>query len=184
MLDRSHPPRRVALAVAQPFDLVDDRDLRIAGQNEIAMQRMRQPVFDGTARGHHGLPDHLPAKYPLPARLRAVAAKHVHLECFEVENGNEVDQSFGHRNTFNLPVTRGTAKPSKFRPSRFETYRISRPRRPGMAVRGPRALVSPSCFAQLYWVARVRGSRSSMSVQRSIVIGGGAFAGLALALAL
>src|SRR6478736_5289998 len=64
---------------------------------------MRQPAFDGAARGHHCLSDHLPAKYPLPTRLRAVAAKQVHLERFEVENGNEVDQSFGHRNTFNFP---------------------------------------------------------------------------------
>src|SRR4029077_13560314 len=38
VLDRRHPPGRVALAVAQPLDLVDDRDLRVARQNEIAMQ--------------------------------------------------------------------------------------------------------------------------------------------------
>src|SRR5579863_5353447 len=56
------------------------------------------------------------------------------------------------------------------------------PRTPPESEKRPlfRPLVSPSYTL----VAIVRVSRSSMSVQRSIVIGGGAFAGLALALAL
>src|ERR1700746_2960832 len=142
---------------------------------------MRQPAVDGAARGHHGLSDHLPAEYPLPARLRAVAAKQVHLERFEVENGNEVDQSLGHRNTFSFLVMRGFGKASKFHPSGCENRSISGPRGPGNA-QSPffRPPVSPS-YSE---VASVRVSRSSMSVQRSIVIGGGAFAGLALAVAL
>src|SRR5712672_2308222 len=49
---------------------------------------------------------------------------------------------------------------------------------------GKKTLVSPTCFAQLYSSSKSVSSRSNMSVQRSIVIGGGAFAGLALALAL
>jgi len=32
VLDRGDPSGRIALAVAQPFDLVDDRDLRVAGR--------------------------------------------------------------------------------------------------------------------------------------------------------
>ena len=100
VLDRGDPAGRIALAVAQPLDLVDDRNLRIAGQDEIAMQRMRQPAFDGAARRHHRLSDHLPAEHPLPARLRAVAAKQVHLDRLEIENGNQVNQAFGHRSAF------------------------------------------------------------------------------------
>src|SRR6202521_4316776 len=100
MLDRGDPAGRIALAVAQAFDLIDDRNLRIARQDEIAMQRMRQPPFDGAARRHHRLPDHLPAEYPLPARLRAGAAKHVHLDRLEIENGNQVNQAFGHGSAF------------------------------------------------------------------------------------
>src|ERR1700742_2196492 len=80
MLDRGDAPGRVALAVAQPLDLVDDRDLRIAGQDEVAMDRMRQPSLDGAACCYHRLSDHLAAEYALPARLRAVAAEQVHLE--------------------------------------------------------------------------------------------------------
>src|SRR6202521_883266 len=108
MLDRGDPAGRIALAVAQAFDLIDDRNLRIARQDEIAMQRMRQPPFDGAARRHHRLPDHLPAEYPLPARLRAGAAKHVHLDRLEIENGNQVNQAFGHGSAFNLSVRPAT----------------------------------------------------------------------------
>ena len=100
MLDRGDAAGRIALAVAQAFDLVDDRDLRIAGQDEIAMDRMRQAALDGAACRDHGLPDHLAAEHPLPARLRAVAAEQVHLELFEIENGNQVDQAFGHGGAF------------------------------------------------------------------------------------
>jgi len=64
------------------------------------MQRMRQPAFDGSARRHHRLSDHLPAEHPLPARFRAVAAKHVHLDRFEIEDRNQVNQAFGHRCAF------------------------------------------------------------------------------------
>src|ERR1700682_5049295 len=45
-------------------------------------------------------------------------------------------------------------------------------------------LVSRICFAQLYSGSKSMRKQVSMSAQRSIVIGGGAFAGLALALAL
>src|SRR5215831_10055464 len=96
MLDRGDAPGRVALAVAQPLDLVDDRNLRVARQDEIAMDRMRQPPLDGAARRHHRLPDHLAAEHPLPARFRAAAAEQIYLERFEIEDADEVDQAFGH----------------------------------------------------------------------------------------
>ncbi|MGY4354676.1 hypothetical protein ACVW0J_001169 [Bradyrhizobium sp. i1.7.7] len=95
VLDRGDAAGRIALAVAQALDLVDDRDLRIARQDEIAMQRMRQPALDRAAGRNHRLPDHLAAEHPLPARLRAVAAEQIHLELFEVENRDQVDQAFG-----------------------------------------------------------------------------------------
>src|ERR1700692_2968386 len=100
MLDRGDPAGRIALAVAQAFDLVDDRNLRIARQDEIAMQRMRQPALDGAACRYHRLSDHLPAEHPLPARLRAVAPKQIHLDRLEIENGNQVNPAFGHGSAF------------------------------------------------------------------------------------
>src|SRR5439155_7188703 len=90
MMDRGDTTGRIALAVAQTFDLVDDRDLRIAGQDEIAMDRMRQAALDGAACRDHRLPNHLAAEHPLPTRLRTVASEQVHLELFEIEDGNQV----------------------------------------------------------------------------------------------
>ena len=74
------------------------------------MQRMRQPALDGAARRHHRLSDHLAAEHPLPARLRAVAAEQVHLERFEIEDGNQVDQAFGHGGAFSFLVIPGHAQ--------------------------------------------------------------------------
>ena len=108
VLNRGDPPGRIALAVAQPLNLVNDRNLRIPRQNEIAVQRMRQPSFNRAASRHHRLSDHLTAEHPLPARLRAVAAEHVHLDRFEIEDRNEVDQSFGHSSAFGLWFGGGT----------------------------------------------------------------------------
>src|SRR6266403_1963325 len=76
------------------------------------MQRMRQAAFDGAAGRHHGLSDHLPAEHPLPARLRTVTAKQVHLERLEIENRNQVNQAFGHGSAFNCSSFRGEANGS------------------------------------------------------------------------
>jgi hypothetical protein len=91
----------IAPAVAEALDLINDRDLRVARQDEVAMQRMRQPAFDGAARRHHRLSDHLSAEHPLPARFRAVAAEQVYLDRLQIENGNQVNQAFGHCVAFN-----------------------------------------------------------------------------------
>jgi len=112
MLDRGNTAGRIALTVAQPLDLVDDRNLRIARQDEIAMQRMGQAAFDGAACRHHRLSDHLPTEHPLPARLRAVAAKQVHLDRLEIENGNQVNQAFGHGSAFSFLVIPGRGEAS------------------------------------------------------------------------
>ena len=71
VLDRDDTSGRKTLAVANPVDLIDDRHLRIAAEQEIGVQRMRAPFrLDGAARGYQRLADHLAAKNPLPARLR------------------------------------------------------------------------------------------------------------------
>ena len=88
VLDRLHPPRGEALAVAHALDVVDDRNLGIAGEQEIGVQRMRRPLLDvdGAAGRDQRLADHLAAEHPLPGHLRRAPAEHVHLELFEVED--------------------------------------------------------------------------------------------------
>ena len=61
----------------------------IAAEQEVGVQRMRWPrryVLDGPASRDQCLTDDLPAKHPLPARLRRPAAKQIHLELLEIEN--------------------------------------------------------------------------------------------------
>ena len=86
MLDRDDAPRGEALAVADAVDLVDDRNLRIAAEQEIGVQRMRQRVLDGAGGGDQRLADHLAAEHALPADLRARAAEQIDLELFEIED--------------------------------------------------------------------------------------------------
>ena len=57
------------------------------------MQRMRRPfgkVVDRAAGGDQRLADHLAAEHPLPALLRRAAAKQIHLDRLEIEDGDEV----------------------------------------------------------------------------------------------
>src|SRR5450631_4209857 len=91
---------------------------------------MWQAAFDGAACRYHRLPNHLPAEHPLPACFRAVAAEQVHLERFEIEDRNQVNQAFGHCGAFDRMLCH---------------FRVSADARPGMTTsalfRGP---VSPS----------------------------------------
>ena len=149
VLDRGDAPGRIALAVAQPLDLVDDRNLRIAGQDEIAMDRMRQPALDGAARRHHRLSDHLPAEHPLPARLRAVAAEQVHLERLEIEDGNQVDQAFGHGSAFVVLRHSGMSEASRIRTPESRRFRVR-------YCASPRNDELSPCFSALFRPAIIR----------------------------
>src|SRR5262249_8909166 len=134
---------RVTLPVAQALDLVDDRNLGIAGKDEVAMQRVRQPALDRATRRDHRLTDHLASEYALPARLRTVAAEQVHLDGLEVENGDQVDQAFGHFGTRSLPPASRREPESCTRFSGFQLRGVRLARNRGG---GP---CFATCFAQL-----------------------------------
>ena len=93
VLDRDHAAGGEALAVADAVDLVDDRHLRVAGEQEIGVQRMRRALrhaLDGAASRDQRLADDLAAEHALPAALRRAAAKEVYLERLEIEDGDEI----------------------------------------------------------------------------------------------
>ena len=90
MLDRLHPPRREALAVADAVDVVDDRHLGVAAEQKVAVQRMGWPALDGTQGGDQRLPDHLSTEHALPPGLWRATAKQVHFERLEIKDGKEV----------------------------------------------------------------------------------------------
>jgi len=98
MLDRDHPAGGEALAIADAIDLVDDRHLGVAGEQEIRVQRMGRPAghVDGAAGRHQRLADHLSTEHALPPHLRRAAAKQVHLERFEVEDSKQILNGGGH----------------------------------------------------------------------------------------
>ncbi len=63
---------------------------------------MRRPArhVDGAAGRDQRLADHLPAEDALPAGLRRAAAKQVHLELLEVEDGQQILEGGGHERLF------------------------------------------------------------------------------------
>src|SRR5581483_11131808 len=86
-----------ALAVADAVDVVDDRNFRIARQQEIGVHGMRRPAgIDGAHGGDQRLADDLAAEHALPARLRRAAAEQVEIEFFEIEDRQQVFDSGGH----------------------------------------------------------------------------------------
>ena len=98
MLDRDHPPGGEAPAVANAIDLVDDRYLGVAAEQEVGVQRMRRPAVDveRAAGRDQRLADHLAAEYPLAPDLGRAAAEQVDLELLEIEDGEQVLNGGGH----------------------------------------------------------------------------------------
>src|SRR5262249_53571809 len=90
VLDRDHPPRGEARAVADPVDVVQDRHLGIARPQEVGVERVRDPPLDRAPCRHPRLPDHLPAEPPLPALPRAPSAEEVHLDLLQIEQADQV----------------------------------------------------------------------------------------------
>ena len=90
MLDGRDAPGGEAAAVAHALDVVDDRPRRIAGQQEVGVQRVGDALRRHRAHGRHQrLAQHLAAVDPLPALLRAAAAKQVLLQRLQVQDGEQ-----------------------------------------------------------------------------------------------
>ena len=63
------------------------------------MERVRRPLrhaFDGAAGRDQRLADHLAAEHALPADLGRAAAKQIHLDRLEIENGEKILDGGGH----------------------------------------------------------------------------------------
>jgi len=57
---------------------------------------MGRPSFDSSAGSDQCLSDHLSAKHPLPANLRAAAPVKIGFKLFKIENGQQFLNGFGH----------------------------------------------------------------------------------------
>ena len=85
MLDGNNAARGEGAAIARMVDLIDDRDVRVAGANEIGMHGMADTVFNRLIGGHHRLSDHLPAENALRGFVRRYAAKQVDFEALHLQ---------------------------------------------------------------------------------------------------
>ena len=81
-----------AAAVADPVDLVEDRHRRVAGAQEVGVQRVDQAarLVDRAGRGDQRLPGHLAAEHPLAVLVGRAAAEDVDLDGLEVEQRHEI----------------------------------------------------------------------------------------------
>ena len=97
VLNGHDPPGGERPAVADPVDLVEDRDLRVARAQEVRVQRMDPPVLDGAARRDQGLGGHLAPEDPLALLVGLRAPEDVHLNGLEVEQVDEELEGRAHR---------------------------------------------------------------------------------------
>ena len=112
VLDRDDAPGREAASVADPVDLVEDGDARVARAQEVRVQRVHASVVDGTTRRHEGLGRDLAAEGPLAVFLRVLATVRVDFNGFEVEQIDKEFKGFGHASIV-APVSRTAPRGAK-----------------------------------------------------------------------
>jgi hypothetical protein len=75
---------------------IENRNLGIAGAQEVAVERMADTAFDSPTCGHQSLAQHLAAEYALHAVFWALAAKDIFLDLLKIEQvENFRDGRFG-----------------------------------------------------------------------------------------
>ena len=82
-------------AVAKAIHLVDDRDLHIAGSQEVGVEGVHRSLH-GLPRRDEGLAGDLAAEDALPVLVRADAPEQVDFELLQIEERDEAIQRFGH----------------------------------------------------------------------------------------
>ena len=80
MLNCDHPPGGERPAVAGPIHLEYDRHAGVTRADEVAVQGMAKPVFDGFIGRKQGLRDHLAAKDTARPVIAADPAKQIYLK--------------------------------------------------------------------------------------------------------
>ena len=87
-------------AVPDAVHLVEDGDRRVAGPQEVRVQRVDPAVLDGASRRHQCLPGHLPAEHTLALLVGLDAPEDVDLNGLEVKQIDEEVQGRAHSHMF------------------------------------------------------------------------------------
>ena len=96
VLDRDHAPRREGTAVANPVDGVEHRDLRVAGAQEVTVQRVWQEPVHGPAGGHQRLRQYLAAEQAVDLPALVLAPEDVEVDLLEIEQLAELVEAVSH----------------------------------------------------------------------------------------
>ena len=96
VLNRHHPAGGEGAAVADAVDLVEDGHGRVAGSEEVRVERVHAPVLDRATRRHERLPGHLAAEHALAFLVELGAPEDVHLNGLEVQKADEELQGLAH----------------------------------------------------------------------------------------
>ena len=96
VLNRRHATRREGSTVACAIHLVEDRRADFARPQEIGVERVGCSVLDGPTGGHQRLGEDLAAEHARRRHLRAASAEEIDFEILEVEELEEIIESFGH----------------------------------------------------------------------------------------
>src|SRR5690606_41308780 len=91
VLDRGDSPGREALPVPEPVHEVDDGDLQVAGEDEVAVQRVGDAILlDRASRGDERLGEDLPPEDAARADVSVAAAIDVHLDGLQIQEPYQV----------------------------------------------------------------------------------------------
>ena len=100
VLDGDHAAGGERAPVADPVHLVEDGHGRVAGPEEVGVQRVHLAVFDGAPGGHERLAGHLAAEDALAVLVGLDATEDVDLDRLEVQQVDEEVQGRAHAPMF------------------------------------------------------------------------------------
>jgi len=111
VLDRDHPAGGEAAAVAGAVDLVDHRDRRVAGMDEIGVQRVAGHALDRLVGRAQRLRDDVAAVDAdvVLVGLGDLAAEQVHLQALDVEQVDQLLHQLGAGNGLGARVGHGVS---------------------------------------------------------------------------
>ncbi len=83
-LDHHHPTGGERAALPDPIDVVDDRELRVSGAEEVGVEAVHRAVVgDGLRRRGEGPAEDQPPEHSTPPEILALPPEQVHLDALE-----------------------------------------------------------------------------------------------------